>query len=209
MKFISKLLSVLFFPLFVPLYGTLLLFSLKIFSFYPPFYIRNAFLAIFILGTMLPLSCILILYKLKIISNMALVDRRDRFLPYFCASISYFICAFALYHLAMPLFVPLLAVAIAVALLINTIINIWWKISAHMTGVGGFLGGILYVSYQLHINPYDWIIAIILVCGMVAAARLYLNAHTPGQVVAGFLNGTLCMLIVPILSKGYFLFFLR
>jgi len=208
MKFIANFLSVIFFPLFIPIYGSLLLFSLMIFSYYPPFYIRNAYMAIFIFGTIIPSLCIFVLYKARIISDVGLTRQRDRSIPYFCTSLSYFVCAFALDRLAMPKFVSMLMIAVAVALLINSIVNIWWKISAHMTGIGGLLGGILYVSYQSHINPYEWIIAIMLACGVIAAARLYLNAHTPGQIVAGFLNGVVCTLIIPSLnSMGCFKLF--
>ncbi|MDR1729167.1 MAG: phosphatase PAP2 family protein [Prevotellaceae bacterium] len=153
-------------------------------------------------GTVIPLLSILILYKLKVISSMGLEDRKDRFLPYFCTSISYFACALILFQLAIPTFVSELIIAVAVALLINSVVNIWWKISAHMTGMGALLGGILLVSYQFHFNPYNWILATVFACGMVAAARLYLNAHTPGQVVAGLLNGALCTLIIPGLNLG-------
>jgi len=202
MKFIAKFLSVLFFPLFMPVYGMFLLFSLRIFSFYPKEYIWKAYITIFMFGVMIPLTCILILYMLKIISSIGLEKQKDRFLPYFCTSISYFVCAWALFQQYMPTFVSELVIAAAVALLICTIVNIWWKISAHMTGIGGLLGGMLFVSHQFHINPYHWILATMFVCGMVAAARLYLNAHTPGQVIAGLLNGALCTMIIPSLNLG-------
>lgn len=197
MKFIAKVISILFFPLFIPVYGVFLLFSLPVFSYYPSFYIRSAYITVFTFGTIVPFLCIFIMYKLKIISNISLPNRNDRFLPYFCTFLSYLFCAFALFRLAMPMFIPALMVAVTVALIINTIVNIWWKISAHMTGAGGLFGGILCISYKLYINPVEWIIAIMLICGMVASARLYLKAHTPGQVIAGFLNGTLCALIIP------------
>ena len=207
MKFMTKLLSILFFPLFIPIYGAFLLFSLTIFSFYPPHYIWGAYLTVAVFGTIIPFICILILYKLKIISNMELEKSKDRFLPYFCTSISYYVCAAILSKLAMPIYIPLLMVAIAVALFINAVISIWWKISAHMVGVSGLLGGILCVSWKLHINPSLWMIAITLVCGLVAASRLHLNAHTQGQVAAGFLNGLICTMIIPNLGIGYRLFF--
>lgn len=207
MKFIANLFSVLFFPLFIPIYGALLLFSLTFFSFYPHHYIWGAYLTIFVFGTIVPLICILILYKLKIVSNMKLENSKDRFLPYFCSFISYYICAAILSKLAMPIYIPLLMVAVAVALFINAVISIWWKISAHMVGVGALLGGILCVGWKLYINPSFWIIAVIFVGGMVAAARLYLKVHTQGQIVAGFLNGILCTIIIPNLGIGYWLFF--
>jgi len=208
MKFFAKFLSALFFPLFIPIYGAFLLFNLKFFSFYPSRYIWGAYLTIFVFGTIVPFICILILYKLKIISNMELNNSKDRFLPYFCTSVSYYICAAILAKLlAMPIYIPLLMVAIAAALFINAIVNIWWKISAHMVGVSGLLGGILCVSWKLYINPSLWIIAITLICGLVAAARLHLNAHTQGQVAAGFLNGLLCTIIIPNMGIGYEIFF--
>ena len=207
MNFIAKFLSVLFFPLFIPIYGAFLLFSLTLFSFYPYYYIWGAYLTIFVFGTMVPLTCILILYKLKILSNMGLEKSKDRFLPYFCTSVSYYICAAILAKLAMPIYIPLLMVAIAIALCINAIINIWWKISAHMVGVSGLLGGVLCVSWKLYINPSLWFITITLICGLVAAARLHLNAHTQGQVAAGFLNGLLCTIIIPNVGIGYGIFF--
>ena len=206
MKFIANLLSGLFFPLFIPLYGAFLLFSLPVFSYYPPFYIRSAYITVFTFGTIVPFLCLFILYKLKVVSDINLSNRKERFIPYLCTVISYLFCAFALFRLAMPMFIPALMVAVAAASFINIIVNIWWKISAHATGVGGLFGGILYISYRLYINPFEWIIAITLVCGLVAGARLYLKAHTPGQVVAGFLNGSLCAFIIPHLNLGYLFF---
>ncbi len=203
MKFIAQFLSVLFFPLFMPLYGAVLLFSLTLFSFYPQNYIWIAYISIFVFGTVIPLTCILVLYKLKIVSSVELEKRKDRFFPYFCTSVSYFVCAWVLFHYSkMPTFVSELIISAGVALLVNAVVNIWWKISAHMTGIGAFLGGMLFVSYQFHFNPYNWILATIFACGLVAAARLYLNAHTPGQVIAGLLNGMLCTLIIPGLNLG-------
>ena len=205
MRFIAWFLSVVFFPLFIPIYGSFLLFSMELFSYYPSFYIWNAYIAIFAFGTLIPFLSIFILYKLKVASDIGLTKQKDRTVPYLCTAFSCFICALALDRLAMPMFVPMLAVGAAVSLFINSIVTLWWKISAHMTGIGGLFGGILFVSYQFQINPYEWIIATLLVSGMIASARLYLNAHTPGQLVAGFLNGALCTIIIPGLNLGCWL----
>ena len=208
MRFIANVLSVFFFPLFIPIYGAFLLFSLPVFSFCPLIYIQGAYITVFTFGTVVPLLCLFILYKLKIISDMNLSNRKERFIPYFCTVVSCVFCAFALYLLAILTFVPLmiapaLMIAVAATLLVNIVVNIWWKISAHATGMGVLFGGILYVSYEHYINPSEWIIAIMFACGLVAAARLYLKAHTPGQVAAGFLNGALCTFIIPYFSLGY------
>ena len=78
------------------------------------------------------------------------------------------------------------------ALLAVTLINHWWKISAHLTGIGGLLGGIC--SFALHYAtlPMGLVVIVLLVALILMYARLYLDAHTPLQVVAGFILGILC-----------------
>jgi membrane-associated phospholipid phosphatase len=102
----------------------------------------------------------------------------------------------------MPLFLLLVAIGAIVALLIVTIINSWWKISAHLTGIGGLLGGIC--SYALYSSslPIGLICITLMLALILMYARLYLDAHTPMQVVCGFLLGLLAT-FVPNLIMTY------
>ena len=197
MRQIANILSYLFFPLIIPIYGMLLLFSVRLFSYYPDQVMLMAYLTVIIFGTLIPVMFIWALNKSGIVSDIQLTKQRERFLPYLGTLFSYLIGAWMLYKIKMPPFVVGLMLAVAVALLVNMIVNIRWKISSHATGVGGLFGGILSVSYVLHINPLFWIIVVALVCGMVASARIYLKAHTPAQVLAGFFNGACWALIIP------------
>jgi membrane-associated phospholipid phosphatase len=158
---------------------------------------------------MVPLACIFLLYTFRLISDIWLEDKRDRFFPYLITALSYVFCSVLFFRMGMPLFVPSLLVGAAISLIVNAVISLWWKISAHMTGVGGLLGGILCVSYKLSINPYGWIILIVLICGLVACARLYLKAHTLGQVAAGFFNGLFWTLFIPGFSLAWMFLLFR
>jgi len=210
MNALSKLLSFVLFPLFIPLYGIMLLTSTEFFSYYPELYIRSSYVSVAIFGTIIPMTCILILYLLKVTSSMNLKDKKERTIPYLLTAISYILCAVSLYTLVFPTFVSAIVIAIAISLIIDAIVSRVWKISAHMTGMGALLGGTLIISYYMHIFPLFLIVTIVMLCGLMASARLYLKAHTPKQVIAGFFCGFLTTLFIPMLSwDAIFKFFFK
>jgi membrane-associated phospholipid phosphatase len=97
--------------------------------------------------------------------------------------------------LQLPIFLLLVALGAIAALLAVTIINRRWKISAHLTGIGGLLGGICSFALNYSVLPLGLIVGVLAISLMLMYARLYLNAHTPMQVVCGFLLGLLCTFI--------------
>jgi membrane-associated phospholipid phosphatase len=74
--------------------------------------------------------------------------------------------------------------------LISTLfITNYWKISMHMTGIGGLCGSFMLLSFIWPIDLRLIIAALFLVAGIVGSSRLILNVHTPAQVAAGFAAG--------------------
>ncbi len=131
---------------------------------------------------------------------MALKKKEDRTIPYILTAISYLLCSVSLYMLVFPIYVSSVIIAVAIALITDAIVSRFWKISAHMTGIGAMLGGALCICYHMHIFPVICLLSIILLCGLLATARLYLKAHTPMQVIAGFANGFCCAILVPMIN---------
>jgi membrane-associated phospholipid phosphatase len=88
--------------------------------------------------------------------------------------------------------------AVSVCIGLVTLITLFWKISAHAVGTGGLLGflfGIVY-SFAAVELLYPTLVCV-LAAGLLLSARLYLNAHTPAEVGAGFLLGlTICFTAV-------------
>lgn len=74
---------------------------------------------------------------------------------------------------------------------ISLLVTHWWKISAHTGAMGGVAGIIFWMAHRgiLIDAPLAWICAVILIVGMVAWARLYLDKHTVLQTLAGALLG--------------------
>lgn len=190
-KSISSLISSVFQPLFMPIYSILLLFV------YTPYFrytYINQYWKILTTAAMfsfvLPAIFIFIVYKMKLISDLSLKVRKERFIPYNIVLISYSLMIIYYIRMGMPVWFVMLTASSVVVILVAFFITIWWKISAHMFGVGGLLGGVMAVSYFIErANPTLLFILLFVLAGMIGTSRLILKRHTPLQVLGGFLLG--------------------
>ena len=186
----ARIISSVFQPLLMPIYSILLLFVYTHFKllFANQFWVIMTPVILF--SFVIPGILIYVVYKLKLISDLSLKIRKERFIPYTIVLVSYLIMIFYYYWIGMPSWFLMLAASSIAVILIAIFITIWWKISAHMFGVGGLLGGVMSVSYFIEkSNPFYLFMAIFLIAGLVGASRLILRRHTFGQVVAGFFLG--------------------
>ncbi len=186
----ARIISSVFQPLLMPIYSILLLFVYTHFKllFANQFWVIMTPVILF--SFVIPGILIYVVYKLKLISDLSLKIRKERFIPYTIVLVSYLIMIFYYYRIGMPSWFLMLAASSIAVILIAIFITIWWKISAHMFGVGGLLGGVMSVSYFIEkSNPFYLFMAIFLIAGLVGASRLILRRHTFGQVVAGFFLG--------------------
>jgi membrane-associated phospholipid phosphatase len=134
-------------------------------------------------GAILPVVIVVILHLLKKVSDVHIADRRQRTLP-FLLSISCFATGTLLLWLCNGSgWLTAILACYTVNTLVVMIINFWWKISVHATGVGGPIAAFALIIGMSVLAPL-----IGLVC-LIAWARVYLRAHTLGQVLAGSLLG--------------------
>jgi hypothetical protein len=86
-------------------------------------------------------------------------------------------------------------VGAAITILVMALINLKWKISAHMAGIGGIIA----LIYQIHVQGLSafellWMLCFaIIVAGFLGSARLALRRHDTWQVLAGAVVGFLCV----------------
>lgn len=151
---------------------------------------------IFSFSFILPVINIYILYRLNRISSLRLEHQNERTFPYVLTSCFYF----GLFYLFLDLSVwPSIKVLIfggGLSILLTAIINLRFKISAHMVGIGGLLGSLVIVSYVLKYNAVPQITFLVLLAGLIASCRLYLKAHEPGQIYSGFFLGFITQIVV-------------
>ena len=70
-----------------------------------------------------------------------------------------------------------------------SVITFRWKISMHMTAIGGLCGFLLVWGMNYQGDVRNAFILFLLLSGILATSRLYLKKHTPLQVYLGFLFG--------------------
>ena len=149
MRLFANIISCLFHPLLMVTYGILLALTFTYLAIYPP--MMKAWLATgaFLSTAIIPGAFILLMIKNGAAVDMELSDRHERAVPYLIFISSILICAFYMYKMMLPFWFVSLLLGACVALIIALVINFFWKISAHMLGIGGLLGGIMGIA-QIH-----------------------------------------------------------
>lgn len=196
---IAKILSVVLYPLFIPTYGIALFCVAHNYQVAP---LNAVWIAIAVIGTftltcVLPISSIWIMMKRGQVKDLYIDAPKERTMPYIYSALGFGFWSYLLVHiLHAPAYLACVAIGATVAIVLVALINRYWKISAHLAGLGGLLGGIL--SYCLGIGAIPTWGTLIVWLGLswlLMAARLRLNAHTGAQVSAGWLLGLLCTFI--------------
>lgn len=189
----SHLISWVFVPLLMPVYGIMLIFSLSFLT-YAPFSSKLVFtLIVFGANFLVPMLLVLLLKKMGLIDDIGLNGRKERLIPYIITIVCLSGTGLFLYLKMAPVWVAMFYVGGALAGLINLLINFRWKISAHAAGIAGVVAMLIQVVKE---GPSGegvvwWIVGAILCAGLLGSARIWLGRHTLMQVLAGSAVGFL------------------
>lgn len=187
---LARVISIILHPLLMTIYGVCLLFVYTDFYFLFAGQLITFLLPVFFMSCFIPASSIYFLKKGGFIKDYALKDKEDRFLPFAIAFISYGMLVYFFYKAGLYIWFLSLLGAPLLLIIIAGVITFWWKISAHMIGIGALIGGVMSVCYNVKgINPFILFIILFILAGCLGVARLVLKRHTPAQVYAGFVLG--------------------
>ncbi|HEY5590840.1 MAG TPA: hypothetical protein VIK55_07450 [Paludibacter sp.] len=197
MKSFYKIISLVFQPLLMPTYGIMLLMNMDVFSALPLLWRWIAIVGTFIFTGILPAVPILLMMRRGEVHDLFISKREERTMPYLFSFMAYVFWAMFMWRtMQFPIFIVAMGIGSATSIFIIVLINLKWKISAHLAGIGGLAGSIFGVSYRLALNPVWLLITILFISALVALSRIELKAHTPGQTLAGFVVGFL-MIFLP------------
>lgn len=200
MKFIANLFSVVFHPLLMVFYTSLLV--LYAYDFLPLREVKYQYILlslVFVFSFIIPGVFIVFMYRFKIITDLKLADRKERILPYFMTAFFY---AFVSYLLYTKSFIDPLVYKImffgAIVIAVSAIINLKFKISSHALSCAVVLGMVLHLSY----NYDSWhqviiLLSVFLITGIVSSSRLYLRAHDSFEIIMGMVIGLILGIISP------------
>ena len=193
---LARILSFVFHPLFMPLYGLVILLSAPTFLKYlPPAAKRVLFFVLLVNNVLIPLILLPFLRIRNFITSYHLDDRRERIIPMLTASILYFTTSFIVLRYQVPFFLKSFIFATAVLSIIVSMVNFWWKISVHAVGAGALTATVFSLWIKMYTPLPLHLIAVILLSGTILAARLRLNSHDPMQVWTGYLTGFIVLVL--------------
>lgn len=190
---ISRVLSVALYPLFIPTYGMILFccaYSIHVLPL-PLVWSLVAVIGTFLLTCLLPITAIWIMIRRGQVADIQIANANERTMPYIYTIFGFGCWAYLIISiLKAPVFLGFVAVGATIAIGLIALINRFWKISAHLTGMGGIFGGLMSYCLTICATPTWGTIIGWLACSLVLMyARLRLDAHTPSQVCAGWLLG--------------------
>lgn len=189
---LALLLSVVFQPLLMPsLVFGLLFFGVPQATSLPEAFKVRIFYLIVTATLLIPMILMLGLRWSGYVKSLHFEEKGDRRIPFLLVTLFYVLITYFLKEKTE--FDPILwqgmgVITTAVALL--TAVTYFWKMSAHLTGIGGVLAvtGILGFYFPSMTVAY-FLVAFLVLGGVVASSRLYLDAHRPAEVYVGLLVG--------------------
>jgi hypothetical protein len=190
--FFANLFSYIFHPIFIPIYVISFMVYLHP-SYFTGFSSQRKFMTVVISTVNLvffPLLSVLLLRAVGFIESIYLRTRKDRIIPYMACGI-FFFWAYTvfnkqtMYPSIMSVFILGVFLASSAALLAN----IYFKISMHAIGVGGWLG-LFWIIANEQSMLMTWPLALVLlITGIVCTARMIVSDHTQKDIYVGLFIG--------------------
>ena len=203
---VSNFFSWLFVPMMMPVYGAIIAFTLSILSF-NMLSVRVLFIGLVAgINLMLPISVIIILKRVGVLSDYGVNRRSERSLPYLIGIVCLIATAVLLYFKHAPLWFVAFYIGGALAGIIELLVNLRWKISAHAAGAAGVVALLTYlVLYDFSLpSAFGWLVGAVAIAGLVGSARILLGKHSVWQVLAGYAVG-FAAVYIPLLVLAYHL----
>lgn len=200
---VAHFLSFVFSPLLVPTYGVVIALNTTVLSVLSAGVKWGVPSVTLLITCVMPMLAIGIMWKLGKVKDFGLNNRTERTVPYLVVTTCYLLCGIYLYKVHAPIWLVMFMCGAVLAAIVSQIVNRWWKISAHMTAMGGLLAITMNIALSdFAVCDMMWVVCgVILCCGLVGTARVGLQRHTFGQVAAGTINGFVCVTLLSYLIK--------
>ncbi|MBD8982381.1 MAG: hypothetical protein EGR83_10115 [Bacteroides cellulosilyticus] len=192
----ARVISAVFTPFSIPFLAFLILFLFSYLRIMPIQYKLIVLGVVYCFTILMPTLTIFLFRKINGFSPEDLGERKRRFMPFMLTITSYVFCLVMMHRLNIPWYMTGIILAALIMMVICIIVNLKWKLSEHMAGVGAIVGGLVSFSALFGYNPIWWLCLFILIAGVLGTARIILQHHTLGEVLVGFAVGLICSLLV-------------
>lgn len=195
MKF-SKFISYFFHPINFPIIGSILYFLLIPEHIYKQQ--EHLFITIILIGTYIfPLFIVLIMKRFGMINSLQMETIEERKFPIILFLAISLILANWLYQSSIVDILALFYYGYSLFLIITYVfLKFHIKLSLHMAAIGGLTGFLIYFSSYYQINLIYILVALFLTSGVIAYARLRLQAHNSKEILLGYFLGVISQITV-------------
>ena len=196
----AKVLTQVFSPFYAPVWAVLWLLFFSSYRHIPIQPRLFILLVVLIFTVVVPKVMLFFLRRELRMSRWQFDMRSNRHIQYIIAFICSLTCVVFLMRRwnAFP-FLSGVIVSAIVAEVVCLTINMWWKISVHMVGIGGLAGLVGAFSNRFMFDPVVPTCVIIMLGGLVGSSQMLLRQHGLLQLLAGFFVGFIC-------ARGTFVF---
>lgn len=201
MSTLAKIISWVFLPILMPIYGLLLVMFIpsteEVYLGGSNMYnlsieVKRILLMWYVFFvTVAPAWSFYVLYKLKVITTLEMDSRKERFTP-IIIQVIFTAMLYAVLKIYVPEnLLPKFIFALPFSGILLTVgfffLTLWKKVSIHAAGAGILTGFVF--SYAYSQSTFEiWVLMLALILsGIVMSARLYLEKHTLFEVVLGWL----------------------
>jgi membrane-associated phospholipid phosphatase len=200
---IARFFSALFSPLLMGTYGIAIAMWLSYLCYSPTKAKAIVIATTFVATAIIPIITIYLFNRMGTIKDASLNDRNDRTIPYIVTTFCYLGIGIYYRFVGAPVWLSLFTFGGACALVILTVVNRFWKISGHATGMGALVAMIFFLmcSGNSAVNSHPAFVVAVMLAGIVGSSRLLLGRHNLLQVVAGFANGFICIFLLSMLCQ--------
>lgn len=193
---VAKVTSALFTPFSIPFLSFLVLFLFSYLRIMPMAYKLIVLGIVYCFTILTPVVTIFLFRKINGFDIQELTERKKRYVPILLTIISYVFCLLMMRKLNIPWYMTGIILTALIVSVICMVVNLKWKLSEHMAGMGGVIGGLVSFSALFGYNPVAWLCVFILIAGVLGSARILLGHHTLGEVLGGFTVGLLVSVLV-------------
>lgn len=193
-RILSLIISVVFQPLVIPTLVFGLIFFVVPESTSLPLEFKTRIFYLIALSTFaIPMITIFGLRLSGTLKSLHMETIQDRVIPFSITSVYYLLTLYFLYDKTEldPILWQVLGI-ITSTILVLTVVTFFWKMSAHMTGMGGLLAVVLVLGFKFPTFKVLYpLLLTIMLTGVVGSSRMYLSAHRPVEVYVGLIFGFL------------------
>ena len=202
---VARITSIVFTPFSITFLAFLVLFLFSYLRIMPILYKGIVLGIVYCFTILTPTITIFLFRKINGFARQELSERKKRYVPILLTIISYVFCLLMMRKLNIPWYMTGIIFVSLVISIICILVNLKWKLSEHMAGMGGIIGGLVSFSALFSYNPVVWLCLFILIAGILGSARIVLGHHTLGEVLSGFVVGLVCSFLI--LHPAYNLIF--